>query len=309
MSKLTNALTMLNVLSARSVVSLQELSEILEINIRSVQRLKDDLEYSGYNIETVMGPGGGYKLINTSSIPSSALSMQERKKLKQALALLLHQNARTFDSDFIGVVSKLSQQLNYSNLDNTIAFQSVKLNVDPIHYSKTLETIEEAIELKRVLEIKYRKNHKSENIYRFQPYELVIVNQFWYLYGYDQKNRYLSLKVNRIREIEMLEKTFLKETQLPKRNTLNEYGYTIDPVHAVLEIKSLDYISEYIWGKNQTIEWISDHCFKLEVEFSNPIALRDFVLRCGDKVKVIEPEWLVNEIIEIYENAMKQYNL
>ena len=49
MSRLTNALQMLDILSARSVVSLDELADTLEISTRAVQRLKDDLESVGYH--------------------------------------------------------------------------------------------------------------------------------------------------------------------------------------------------------------------------------------------------------------------
>lgn len=309
MSKLMNALTMLNILSARSVVSLQELSEVLEINVRSVQRLKDELEYSGYRIDTVMGPGGGYKLVSTSPIQSTAFTLQERKKLKQALALILHQSSKTFDHEMIGLVSKLSNQLNYNKMENTIAFQSVRLNVDPDHYTNTLTVIEDAIASNHLLKVVYKKNHKTSNEYFFQPYELVIVNQFWYAYGYDQNNRYISLKVNRITHIERLEKTFLKERQLPKRNALNEFGYTIEPEKAVLIVHNLDYLSEYVWGKNQTIEWVDDHKFQLTVEFPNTLALKDFALRGGSSIKVLEPKWLIDFLVDNYENAMKQYNL
>lgn len=309
MSKLNNALTMLNVLSARSIVSLQELSDLLEINIRSVQRLKDDLEYAGYHIETIMGPGGGYQLKDTTQIQSNAFTLDERRKLKQALAMLLHQNTKTFDSEFVVLVSKLSNQLHFSKMENTMAFQSVKLNVDPSHYNKLLTNLEVAISNTRVVNIDYQKNHKTIRNYTFQPYELLLVNQFWYLYGYDQNNRYISLKVNRINKLEITDRTFPKETKLPKRPTLNEYGYSIDPVKTVIEIRTMDYLSEYIWGKNQTITWVDDHRFILNVEFPNEIALKDFALRGGSKITVLEPQWLIEFLLESYENAMKQYNL
>jgi predicted DNA-binding transcriptional regulator YafY len=223
--------------------------------------------------------------------------------------MLLQQGSKTYDNDFVVLVSKLSNQLHYSNMDNTIAFQSVKLNVDPEHYSNLLNQIEHAITYNLVIKIEYQKNHNTRRNYVFQPYELLVVNQFWYLYGYDQDNRYISLKVNRMNHVEVLEKTFAKESTLPKRKALNEYGYSIDPEYAKIQIKNLDYLSEYIWGKNQKISWISNHEFILEVEFRNAIALKDFALRGGSNIKVMEPKWLIDFLVESYENAMKQYNL
>lgn len=307
MSKLNNALKMLQLLSARSVVSLQELSDVLEVNVRTVQRLKEDLEYAGYTIETIMGPGGGYHLKSNTSLLATAFTMEEKRKLKQVLAMMLHQNAKTYDVDFMTLVSKLSQHLNYTNLENTTAFQSVKLNVDPNLYTKNLNDIETAITHSRVLDIDYKKNHKTQRTYQFQPYELIMVNQFWYVYGYDQFNRYLSLKVNRISALKVLEKTFLKDTSKQVRPMLSDYGYTIEPIAAVLEISHMDYLSEYVWGKEQDIEWLDDHQFVLRVIFPNKLALTDFVLRGADKIKIQSPAWLVEDVINRYENAIKMY--
>ena len=309
MSKLDNALKMLQLLSARSVVSLHELADVLEVNIRTVQRLKEDLEYSGYTIETVMGPGGGYHLKSNTSLLANAFTMEEKRKLKQVLALMLHQNVKTYDVEFTTLVSKLSQHLNVSSLENTTAFQSVKLNVDPNLYTKNLSDIETAITHHRVVLIDYQKNHKTQRSYQFQPYELIMVNQFWYVYGYDQLNRYLSLKLIRISAITVLEKTFLKDNSKRVGPMLSDYGYTIEPTQAVLEISNMDYLSEYIWGKEQTIEWLDDHKFIMNVVFPNKPALLDFALRGGHNIKVLSPAWLVSHIVESYENAIKMYKM
>ncbi|QIK70533.1 WYL domain-containing transcriptional regulator [Erysipelothrix sp. HDW6C] len=302
MSKLSNALTMLDILSARSVVSLPELAETLELSHRGVQRLKDDLEVAGYNIETVMGPGGGYKLSNNTQVHPLAFSLQERKTLKQALSILIQQKNPSFGGDFVRTVSKLSNQLDYNDISNALAFQSVKLNVNLKRYQEHLEIFDRAIATHNRLHILYDKNHRQQNSYVFEPYELVIVNQFWYLLGYDEKGRYLSLKVNRVASAEILPETFRFDEETSHRGTLSDFGYKIKPVVAQLEIQNMDYISEYIWGKDQEITWLSDHRFLLKVEFPNEAAVEDFILKGGSRIKVIEPsslrEWVRSEALK-----------
>lgn len=60
MSKITNALLMMKLLSNGRVYSVKELSEELGITERMVRNYKEQLEMSGYIIESFKGPGGGY---------------------------------------------------------------------------------------------------------------------------------------------------------------------------------------------------------------------------------------------------------
>ena len=60
MSKITNALLMMKLLSNGGVYSVKELSEELGVTERMVRNYKEQLEMSGYIIESFKGPGGGY---------------------------------------------------------------------------------------------------------------------------------------------------------------------------------------------------------------------------------------------------------
>ena len=62
MSKLSNTLTMLQLLSTGRKYSIQELSNILEVTPRMIRVYKEDLEKAGIFIDTIMGPYGGYVL-------------------------------------------------------------------------------------------------------------------------------------------------------------------------------------------------------------------------------------------------------
>lgn len=60
MSKITNALLMMKLLSNGRVYSVKELSEELGVTERMVRNYKEQLEMSGYIIESFKGPSGGY---------------------------------------------------------------------------------------------------------------------------------------------------------------------------------------------------------------------------------------------------------
>ena len=60
MSKISNSLLMIRLLSNGRVYSVKELSLELGVTERMVRYYKEQLEMAGYVIETFKGPGGGY---------------------------------------------------------------------------------------------------------------------------------------------------------------------------------------------------------------------------------------------------------
>lgn len=64
MSKISNAIQMLNYLNTGNKYSVKELAEKLEITPRMVRYYKSELEQAGIPIETFMGPNGGYYLVH-----------------------------------------------------------------------------------------------------------------------------------------------------------------------------------------------------------------------------------------------------
>lgn len=64
MSKISNAIQMLNYLNTGNKYSVKELSKKIGITERMVRYYKVELEKVGIPIETFMGPNGGYYILN-----------------------------------------------------------------------------------------------------------------------------------------------------------------------------------------------------------------------------------------------------
>ena len=62
MSKVSNALLMLQYLSNGRKYSVNELASLLEVTPRMIRSYKDDLDKAGIYIDTIRGPYGGYIL-------------------------------------------------------------------------------------------------------------------------------------------------------------------------------------------------------------------------------------------------------
>ena len=69
MSKLSNALSMIEYLSSGRKYSINELAEKLEVSPRMIRVYKNEIEMAGIYIDTIKGPYGGYILNQNISVP------------------------------------------------------------------------------------------------------------------------------------------------------------------------------------------------------------------------------------------------
>lgn len=88
MSKTSNCIRMLMILSDGNVHSISELSEKLETNPRNIIEYRKELEDSGYPIIGVPGKFGGYKIIKEDMFPCLKLTIEERKALSAGVGYL-----------------------------------------------------------------------------------------------------------------------------------------------------------------------------------------------------------------------------
>ena len=81
MSKISNVITMLELLQSGRKYSINELSNKLEVSERMVRVYKEDLEKAGIYIDTIMGPYGGYVLNQRVRMPVRKFKMKDAKLL------------------------------------------------------------------------------------------------------------------------------------------------------------------------------------------------------------------------------------
>ena len=86
MSKVSNVITMLELLQSGRKYSINELSNELEVSERMIRVYKEDLEKAGIYIDTIMGPYGGYVLNQSVHMPVRKFKMKDAKLLDRYIA-------------------------------------------------------------------------------------------------------------------------------------------------------------------------------------------------------------------------------
>ena len=87
MSKISNVISMLELLNTGRKYSINELADILEVSKRMIRVYKEDLEKAGIYIDTIMGPYGGYVLNQTVRMPVRKFKLKDAKLLDKYIKM------------------------------------------------------------------------------------------------------------------------------------------------------------------------------------------------------------------------------
>ena len=198
MSKVSNVITMLQLLNSGRKYSIKELSEKLEVSERMIRSYKDDLEKAGIYIDTIMGPYGGYVLNQTIRTPIRKFNYKDVKLLenyikeetdieKRNRLVLLQDKIKGI---YIGSKQE-TNELKEENLD--------KYNL-----------LTRAIKEKRKVKITYYSFKNGENERVICPAEMFLFQDGWYCAAFCELRgdmRHFELK--RISKYELLEEKFI----------------------------------------------------------------------------------------------------
>ena len=199
MSKISNVLTMLQLLQSGRKYSISELASILEVSERMIRVYKEDLEKAGIYIDTIMGPYGGYVLNQSVRLPVRKFKMkdaellndyinkEEDKEMKEKLVLLQDK----IRGVYIGS-RKEEKELNLKE-----------------ETGKKYNALTRAIKERRKVNIRYYSYNKGENDRTICPAEMFLFQDGWYVAAFClKKNDIRHFELRRIIKLELLEETF-----------------------------------------------------------------------------------------------------
>ena len=146
MSKITNTILMIKLLSNGRVYSVKELSEELGVTERMVRYYKEQLEMAGYIIESFKGPGGGYYINKNDMININYFNKYDLEVLDKVQSEISTSDNDKLIKDFIELNKKLHSIYNtnkvLSEYDNNLSFKEndkkIKIIDDSIKNMKSI---------------------------------------------------------------------------------------------------------------------------------------------------------------------------
>ena len=197
------------------------------------------------------------------------------------------------------------------NMKDRILFEDIP------HGTEYIQTVIEAMQRNKELHINYQPFDGQRASYHFQPYAMKIYNQRWYILGYlKELDGIRNIALDRTLDMELTDDDFT----VPDNFDAEEYyAHTVGifvneklkPQKVVLRVydKQVEYIRSLpLHSSQKEIKTIPGEYCDFEYWLCLTPELTTKILAMGDKVEVIVPDTLREEIIVRLSKSISRYN-
>ena len=222
MPKIDNMLAILWMLRSGEKITAKQISEKLEMNIRTVYRYIDTISTSGVPIISEPGHNGGYSLLNNFIEAPLFFDFEEQTSLFHAAVFA--EEAGYYGGEALNrAISKLS---NYSNqeqetkINQHVTSLEVISRLSSLSMEPFLKELEQAVADGYSVKILYHKSgEKQLNDRLVDPYRIIYWNNKWYVIGFCHlRNDIRSFRVDRMESLMLTENKFNRPENFSARD-------------------------------------------------------------------------------------------
>jgi predicted DNA-binding transcriptional regulator YafY len=310
MPKIDNMLAILWMLRSGEKVTAQQISEKLEMNIRTVYRYIDTISTSGVPIVSEPGRNGGYSLLNHFVEAPLFFDVEEQTSLFHAAVFA--EEAGYYGGEALDrAISKLS---NYSNQEQETKVNQNVTSLEVISGLRSpsiepfLKELEQAVADGYSVNILYHKSGEKQLNHRLvDPYKMIYWNNKWYVIGFCHlRNDIRSFRVDRMERLMLTENTFNRPENFSARDFfINNLLPTIEDKEGIMSLvlnggkSALDDICQHWFLGHYLQERTSNQAvFLLEKDMIHTY-VPYLLLPYNQSIKVIEPISLKKRLIEV----------
>ncbi|QUH20776.1 helix-turn-helix transcriptional regulator [Alkaliphilus sp. B6464] len=318
MPKNDNMLAILWMLNSGTKITAKQISERLEINIRSVYRYMDALCVSGVPIISEPGHNGGYSLLNNFIRAPLFFDLEEKKSLLHA-AVFAMESGYPFMESLNNATSKLKMFSNQEQEKvlnrHLVGFEVVSRICDPA-VKPILMELEQAVANECSMEIEYCTGYEGRPKHRLvDPYGMLYWNNKWYAIAFCHlRNEIRNFRVDRIISIISTKNTFKRPEAFSAREFFTES--LLSNIESKVGLCTL-----VIEGKSEALNDLSAHWFLgyhlikrtecrtifLMDEYSIHTYVPHILLPYGKAIKVLEPNSFKAAMASILKDLLDYY--
>ncbi|MBT2636641.1 YafY family protein [Bacillus sp. ISL-39] len=314
MPKIDNMLAILWMLRSGEKITAKQISEKLEMNIRTVYRYIDTISTSGVPIISEPGHNGGYTLLNNFIEAPLFFDFEEQTSLFHAAVFA--EEAGYYGGEAlnraISKLSKYSNQEQVTKINQHLTSLEVISRLSSLSMEPFLKELEQAVADGYSVKILYHKS--GEKNYRLvDPYRIIYWNNKWYVIGFCHlRNDIRSFRVDRIESLMLTENKFNRPENFSARDFfMKNLLPTIEDKEGITSL--------VINGNESTLNDVCQHWFLghyLHERNSNQAVFlleKDIVhtyipyllLPYGKSIQIIEPISLKKRLIEVLSELIK----
>lgn len=300
--KIDRLIGILAILLQQETVTAPYLAKQFEVTRRTINRDIEDLCKAGIPIVTKQGVNGGISIMENYKIERTLLTNRE---MQDILAGLHSLDSVTGTNRY----GQLMEKLLAGSSDFISGSRSVLIDLSSWYkdmLAPKIELIRTAIESGRELGFLYYSPN-GESTRNIEPYYLIFRWSSWYVWGWCKRRENFRLfKLNRMDCLKLSEKTFDKRS-VPLPDLSNERIFP-----GGIHVKAL-FEAECKW---RLVEDFGVECFEEQpdgrllfcADYTDRENLITWLFSFQDKVTLLEPQYLANDMRQIIKNMETRYS-
>ncbi|MDD6036577.1 MAG: YafY family protein [Lachnospiraceae bacterium] len=299
--KIDRLIGILAILLQEEKVTAPELAERFEVSRRTISRDIENLCRAGIPISTTQGVKGGISIMDGYRMDRTLLTSKDMKMIMAGLRSL----DSVSGSHYYG---QLMEKIKAGSSELVSGSESILIDLSSWYkdsLSPKIELIQSAIEERRVIGFNYYAPN-GDSTRELEPYYLIFKWSSWYVWGWCRlREDYRMFKLTRMDKIVQTErKAADREVPMPDLSTKTIFPGGIN-VKAVFEPSMKWHLIEEFGPDSFKVQ--SDGTLLFEHEYTDKEKLVTWMLTCKDKVTVLEPESVREELLRITSQIAKRY--
>jgi predicted DNA-binding transcriptional regulator YafY len=301
--KLERLIGILMILLHERQITAKSLANRFSVSVRTVQRDIDILSVAGIPVTALKGPAGGYGLLEEYTIDKAYLKKDELKLL----------------ADLLGGLERLLRQVGFTGIRekvNAVSGKEPYLNSEKLRFDfipwlpqqalqEKLIQIFDAINNHMLAEMDYRDQKGNVTHRRIEPYQLVMKDYAWYVYGYcPERNGFRYFKVVRIDSLKVTKVFFKSRPVLVEEPFAGLKDKLID-LKLKFSLSAIGRIEDYF--PQNDIQYLGDHIL-VQTQYPDDFWLYQTLLSFGKELEVIEPEHIRKRLQEEAQDMLRIYS-
>jgi len=297
---MTRLVTILQRLYEGESLSVTALSEEFGTSTRTIQR--------DFNQKLIQFPivkdGKKWKM-------QDGFHIEKLKSVEDQLVLdMLEKLSENMGNSFSMKAKRMLSKIKNPDISHIYA----KLDIEDIGKKIVdINILENAISDKSIITCKYHIDKKTYDI-GVKPLKIANFDGFWYLIALDSRNEKLKkYHIKSLTNIKITNENFTrtKKLDVALENAINIwFNLEKEPVNVLLHVGGdiAKYFQRKPIAKSQTISSINseDGSIELSLKITHGMEIIPTILHWLPHIKVLEPEWLKNDIIKTVEKYLNK---
>lgn len=289
----------------KETVTAKQLAEKFEVSVRTIQRDMDSISMAGIPVVSNTGASGGYSILSSYKLENNFIKKDDYKIIIMALKSLY----TGYDNRQLELIIEkyLTMTGEYSHkvyVDYGIAREDSRVQKNNKLAEQSInDMIQITFDYKNVSGI---LSHRS-----IQPLALRFQWYGWYLFGFDlDKKDYRTFKIARIQNLRITDIKFDCDVNIEELLRIHDKAYmdTCEDIKVWCHKDNIDVLEEYFPEEEKAASKEGHYIMNLHVP-PNERLWQALLISMGDKVKIIEPEYYRQKLIETSFKFLSNYDI